>query len=179
MDIIVVLLLCPDCSVGLVVVVGDFWHLPIVAHKRMIYRSVRIGAVGGDLEKKEEDPTMTTFTQSQVDAMVQSALAAAVAQHNSNGRKSRPELQVQWIATATGWRGNYVIELNRADMNNTLAGNHRNPAGKVTGSTEGGTNGWIAISTPAGFPDNIKLSAQVGILVKQVAAEKITPIGVV
>ena len=47
MVIIVVLLLRPDCSVGLVVVVGDFWHSPIVAHKRTIYRSVRIGAVGG------------------------------------------------------------------------------------------------------------------------------------
>jgi len=115
---------------------------------------------------------MSTYSQAQfdaaVDAAVQSAIAKAAAAHNSEGKKKRPELQIVWEATKTGWRGNYVIDLNREDLNNTLAGNHRNPAGKKTGTTEGGTGGWVAMRTPDGFPAHIQLGVQVGIVVRAV-----------
>jgi len=113
-----------------------------------------------------------TFSQKQLDDAVDAAVAAAIAKataaHNSEGKKKRPELQIVWEATKTGWRGNYVIELSREDLNNTLAGNHRNPAGKRTGTTEGGTGGWMAMKTPSGFPANIQLACQVGVTVRRV-----------
>ena len=115
---------------------------------------------------------MDTFSQSEldiaVDKAVKEAVAKATAAHNSEKKAPRAELQITWTATKTGWRGAYVIELSREDLNNTLAGNHRNPKGKRTGTTEGGTGGWVGMSTPDGFPSHIQLGVQVGVVVRAV-----------
>ena len=115
---------------------------------------------------------MSTFSQSQMDAAIDAAVNAAIAKataaHNSEKKAPRAELQITWSATKTGWRGAYMIDLNRDDLNNTLAGNHRNPKGKRTGTTEGGTGGWVGMSTPEGFPSHIQLGVQVGIVVRAV-----------
>ena len=115
---------------------------------------------------------MTTFSQSQLDAAVdlavKEAIAKATAAHNSEKKAPRTEIQITWAATPTGWRGAYIIDLSREDLNNTLAGNHRNPKGKRTGTTEGGTGGWVGMSTPDGFPAHIQLGVQVGVVVRAV-----------
>ena len=72
-------------------------------------------------------------------------------------------LPMKWEATANGWEAPYMVKLDRADIQNTLDGNHRNSAGEHTSTTAGGTGPARRMTNPRGVPSTVTLKIMVGI----------------
>ena len=72
-------------------------------------------------------------------------------------------LPMQWTATANGWEAPYMVRLDKADIQNTLEGNHRNSQGEHTSTTSGGTGPARRMTNPKGVPATVILKIMVGV----------------